>query len=154
MLLSSGDIGASERHARIILGSYYKLLGSPLLALDTAAPAAPQLFESPVVVLSHGTEADPVLNYGNKAALELWEMDWPTFIRTPSRETAEPLIQADREIFLQAVASKGYMDGYTGIRISSGGRRFRIQDVIVWNLRDESGKYVGQAAAFTRYAYV
>ncbi|QYR24309.1 MEKHLA domain-containing protein [Paenibacillus sp. sptzw28] len=45
-------------------------------------------------------------------------------------------------------------DGYTCIHISSVGLRFSIQDVVVWNLRDESGKYVEQAAAFTRYAYL
>jgi hypothetical protein len=33
------------------------------------------LFEAPFVVVSHGIEANPILNYGNKKALTLWELD-------------------------------------------------------------------------------
>src|ERR1051325_3502282 len=32
------------------------------------------VFEAPFAVASHGTQADPVLNFGNRAALALWEM--------------------------------------------------------------------------------
>ncbi|MCS7463884.1 MEKHLA domain-containing protein [Paenibacillus doosanensis] len=143
--------GATEEHARLILNSYKRLIGRDLIPVDPGSSLAEQLFESAIVVLSHGTEADPVLNYGNRAALTLWEMDWETFTQTPSRYTAEPMERSERDRFLQAVAEKGYVDHYTGIRISSGGRRFYIQQAIVWNLRDEAGRYAGQAASFGSY---
>src|ERR1035438_1830248 len=48
-----------------------------------------KVFHAPFALVSHGTEADPVLNYGNAAALALWEMSWAELTRTPSRLTAE-----------------------------------------------------------------
>ncbi|SEO50018.1 MEKHLA domain-containing protein [Paenibacillus sp. OV219] len=148
-------IGASERHANIILDSYHRLIGRPLVEREaTHESAAALLFEAPIVVLSHGTQADPVLNYGNRAALGLWEMDWDAFTNIESRHTAEPMIQAERQRFLEAVASQGYIDDYNGIRISSSGRRFRIEQAIVWNLYDEDGVYYGQAATFENYTFV
>ena len=50
---------------------------------------AEAVFHAPFVLVSHGTEADPVLNYGNQTALTLWEMSWAELTRTPSRLTAE-----------------------------------------------------------------
>ena len=148
------DASDSEQHARLILDSYERLLGKPLMKLKAGEEIAWQLFEAPFAVLSHGTESDPILNYGNRAALKLWEMDPETFIRTASRHTAEPLIQEDRKRFMQAVNEKGYIDGYNGIRISSSGRRFRIENAVVWNLTNEAGVYQGQAAAFMSHIYV
>lgn len=144
-------IGAGEEHAALILNSYRQLLGEDLIEIHDGASLAEQLFDSDIVVLSHGTESDPVLNFGNRAALTLWEMDWETFTRTPSRYTAEAMERSERDRFLKAVAEHGYVDNYTGIRISSTGRRFYIQEAIVWNLRDASGRYAGQAAAFKQY---
>ncbi|GAA4839540.1 MEKHLA domain-containing protein [Paenibacillus vulneris] len=144
-------IGAGEEHASLILNSYRQLLGKDLIETNDSRSLAEQLFDSPTVILSHGTEADPVLNFGNRAALTLWEMDWETFTRTPSRYTAEAMERSERDRFLQAVAEKGYIDNYTGIRISSTGRRFYIKEAVVWNLRDASGRYAGQAAAFKQF---
>jgi hypothetical protein len=148
------DASDSEQHARLILESYERLLGKPLINIIAGVGIASQLYEAPIVVLSHGTESDPILNYGNRAALKLWEMDSETFTRTASRHTAEPLIQEDRKRFMQAVNEKGYIGGYSGIRISSSGRRFRIEDAVVWNLTNEAGVYQGQAAAFMSHIYV
>ncbi|UVI31130.1 MEKHLA domain-containing protein [Paenibacillus spongiae] len=153
-LQSLQGAGATELHAQIILDSYVRLLGKPLLTLARGEKAADALFASPIVVLSHGVESDPVLNYGNRAAIDLWEMDWDTFTRTPSRLTAEPMVREERQQFLQAVAEKGYIDTYQGIRISSTGCRFRIQEAVVFNLTDHNGHYYGQAAAFAYYSYV
>src|SRR5208283_5920162 len=50
---------------------------------------AQKVFEAPFVLVSHGTEADPILNYGNRLALALWEMSWEELTRTPSHLTAE-----------------------------------------------------------------
>ncbi|REE66961.1 MEKHLA domain-containing protein [Paenibacillus taihuensis] len=148
--------GASERHAKIILDSYNRLLGKPLVDSEGAGGTseAELLFEAPIVVLSHGTQADPVLNFGNRAALGLWEMDWDAFTQIESRHTAEPMIQAERQRFLEAVEKQGYIDDYNGIRISSSGRRFRIEQAVVWNLHDEDGNYYGQAATFKNYTFV
>ncbi|MBM7568256.1 MEKHLA domain-containing protein [Paenibacillus sacheonensis] len=153
-LKSFTGIGTEERHALILLDSYRRLLGKPLMETNADKPAAEQLFEAPIAVLSHGTQLAPVLNYGNRTALGLWEMDWNAFTSMESRHTAEPLIQAERQRFLEAVAAKGYIDDYSGIRIAASGRKFRIEEAVVWNLVDEAGDYYGQAAAFAKYTRV
>jgi hypothetical protein len=112
------------------------------------------VFEAPFVLVSHGTEADPVLNYGNAAALKLWEMSWGELTRTPSRLTAEAPNREERARLLAAVTQHGFIDDYSGIRISKNGRRFRITQATVWNLLDEKKNYAGQAAMFSRWEYL
>ncbi|WP_238403959.1 MEKHLA domain-containing protein [Paenibacillus paridis] len=154
MQLPLTGAGATEAHASLLLGSYRKWTGNELLALRAEADLREQLFHAPTVILSHGAEPDPVLNYGNAAGLGLWEMEWDTFTRTPSRLTAEPMERQERDRFFEAVTANGYVDNYTGIRISSTGRRFYIVNATVWNVVDELGVYRGQAAAFSDYRYL
>jgi len=53
------------------------------------------------------------------------------------------------------VAEKqGYYSGYRGIRISSTGKRFLVEDATVWNVVDGQGIRVGQAATFARWTMV
>ena len=79
-------------HTQILLNSYRQFLGDELIARDGSPTEQSQaLFEAPFVVVSHGTQADPILNYGNQVALNLWEMDLETLLQTPSRMTAEPM---------------------------------------------------------------
>ncbi len=138
--------------SRLLLISFHRWTGRHLLGgQGTPAEQARLLFFSPLVVVSHGVEADPVLNYGNQAALDLWEMPWMDLIRTPSAQTAEPVNQAERAHFLQRVAERGYVEGYRGVRISARGRRFFIEEALVWNVIADAGHRVGQAAAFSRW---
>jgi hypothetical protein len=143
------ELGTSDVHARLILNSYQKWTGRSLLDETVeAGKEFEQLYHAPIVILSHGMEIDPILNFGNRAALELWEMDWETFTHTPSRLTAEPMEREERATFLKAVNENGYVDNYTGVRISNSGRRFYIMQATVWNLTDEIGVIHGQAATF------
>lgn len=112
------------------------------------------IFEAPFVLVSHGTEADPILNYGNRSALTLWEMTWEELTRTPSRLTAEAPNRAERARLLEAVTRRGFIDDYSGVRISKSGRRFRIERATVWNLISEEGKPGGQAALFDQYSFL
>jgi hypothetical protein len=106
------------------------------------------LWQAPVAIVAHGTEADPIFFYGNRLALQSFEMTFEEFTKLPSRLSADPLAQEAREKLLEQVAQQGFIDGYVGVRIAKGGRRFRIEQTIVWNLVDELGGYHGQAAAF------
>ena len=129
--------------------------GRALLAgLFNPLGLAKNVFEAPFVLVSHGTEADPVLNYGNAAALKLWEMTWEELTRTPSRLTAEAPNREERARLLAAVTASGFIDDYSGIRVSKNGRRFRITQATVWNLLDERGNYAGQAAMFSNWEFL
>ncbi len=110
-----------------------------------------RLFEAPFVVVAHGQEADPILNYGNRLALELWETDLARLLVTPSRMTAEPVHRQERERLLERTARQGFVDDYQGVRITTSGRRFRIERAIVWNVLDVTGLKIGQAATFSSW---
>ena len=137
-----------QQHTQLLLNSYEKWLGRPLIPRLASEPDARQLFLSTFVVVAHGTEQDPLLNYGNQAALELWEMPLSELLGTPSRKTAEPVHRSERMELLRRTKEFGFIDDYSGVRISSSGRRFRIHRATVWNVVDNNDTYVGQAAAF------
>ncbi len=86
--------------------------------------------------------------------MELFEMEWNTITSLPSRMSAEAMNREARAILLQTVAEDGYIDNYSGIRISGRGRRFRIDGATVWNLIDAEGCYAGQAAMFDNWTFV
>ena len=142
-------------HSQILARSLKHWTGRGLLQ-ETAGPAelADKIFHAPFALVSHGTETDPVLNYGNAAALALWEMSWVEFSRTPSRLTAEAPNREERARLLAAVSARGFIDDYSGIRISKTNCRFRIAQATVWNLLDERGDYSGQAAMFSRWEFL
>ena len=140
-------------HARLLRLSFRALTGRPLIEEDADdglgdAAAARTLFEAPFALLSHDASPDPVLNYGNRTALDLFELDWERLTRMPSRLTAEAKNRAERERVLAAVRARGFIDDYSGIRVSAGGRRFKIERATVWNLNDQAGTRRGQAAVF------
>ena len=140
---------------RRILESYRVLTGETLLPYEGDLEAAAQaLFSAPFVVVAHGTECDPVLNYGNAMALRLWEMEWSEFTQTPSRFTAEAPEREERARLLSEVTKNGFIRNYSGVRISKTGVRFRIQRATVWNLFDEDGSIHGQAATFVHWERV
>ncbi|MCE9605446.1 MAG: MEKHLA domain-containing protein [Planctomycetia bacterium] len=139
-------------HAQVLLESYRRLLGSELIERSgDALDEAERLFHTPCVVVSHGTEPDPILNYGNLTALTLWETDFAALTQMPSRLTAEPLEREERARLLARTAEQGFVDDYRGIRISRTGQRFLIERAIIWNLQDTAGIPVGQAATFARW---
>ena len=136
-------------HTERLRRSFHALTGrnliDPALAPEVAADA---LFHAPFVVLSHNTDPDPLLTYGNQSALELFELTWEELIQMPSRLTAEAPDQAERARLLAQVAARGFIDNYAGVRVSRTGKRFRIEQATVWNLTDERGRFCGQAATF------
>lgn len=140
------------RHSQRLLYSFAHWTGKPLLTVaDSATDMTQALFEAPFVLISHGTEADPIFNYANRRALEQWQLDWDTFTQMPSRRTAEPMLQAERDRLLAQAASQGYVDRFSAVRITPTGQRFRIEDGILWNVIDATGHPWGQAAIYTHW---
>lgn len=137
-------------HTQIMLNSFRRFVGRELIErTGDVTENARSIFEAPFVVVSHATQDDPILNYGNRAALSLWEMDIPTLTSMPSRLTAEPMHRDERAQLMARAAQDGFVDDYRGIRISSSGKRFLIEQAIIWNLVNEDGTRVGQAATFS-----
>lgn len=129
--------------------------GQDLVSLGAnGRDAAEFLYHAPFVLLSHDSSADPVFTYANRAGQSLFEMNWTDFLKTPSRYSAEPVNQQERERRLREVSSRGFVDQYQGVRISKTGRRFFISEAVVWNLLGVDGRLCGQAAMFDRWESV
>lgn len=134
-----------------LLNSYEHWKNQPLIPRVSPAADAWLLFEAPFVVVAHGTEADPLLNYGNQSALQLWKLSLSDFLGTPSRETAEPVHRDERSALLKRTREFGFIDDYSGIRIASDGQRFTIHQATVWNVLNQNQQLIGQAAAFAHW---
>ena len=136
--------------SQLLLDSYRHWLGNELIErTGDATEQARRLFEVSFVVVSHGAEPDPVLNYGNQVALDLWEVSWEQFTATPSRLTAEADNRAERERMLAQARVQGFYGGYNGVRISSTGRRFLVEKAVIWTVVDVAERPLGQAATFS-----
>ncbi|NNE37679.1 MAG: MEKHLA domain-containing protein [Gammaproteobacteria bacterium] len=144
-----------SRHIQLLRFSHKKITGQDMVNVSLSeVEAAKKVYYSPSVVLSHDTQTDPVLNYVNQAGLKLFELDWSQMLTMPSRLTAEPMERGERQALLDKVSGQGYINDYTGVRISSTGRRFKIENATVWNLVDTSDNYRGQAAMFRNWEYL
>ncbi|MDD5112962.1 MAG: MEKHLA domain-containing protein [Methylobacter sp.] len=141
-------------HADMLNSSYRRLLGKDLIAdVGNDEQFASALFYAPFAVVSHNTAAEPIFNYANLTALRLFAMDWDEFIQLPSKLSAEPVNQAERQRLLAEVTAKGYINNYQGVRIAKTGQRFLIKNAVVWNLVDDAG-YQGQAACFAEWEFL
>ena len=135
-------------HIKNVLNSFEKLTGKTIINRLNPEMDVLAIENGEFVLVSHNEAKDPILNYGNQFALKLWEMSWDDFIKTPSRKTAEPDLRSKRREMLSIVSKQGYFDNYQGIRISSSGKKFKIKNAVVWNVSNEHGEYLGQAAHF------
>lgn len=143
------------QHSRLLFHSFEKATGKRLIHLNASgADLADALYTAPFVLLSHGTEADPVFNYANLTAQKLWELNWGNFTRMPSRLSAEKVSQAERQAMLEEAKNKEFISNYKGVRISSTGRRFIIKEALLWNMYDEQENYRGQAATFSQWEFL
>jgi hypothetical protein len=141
-------------HVARLLASHLELTGRPLLerhAGETEVDLAQRLYAAPFVVLAHDASPDPCFTYANLAAQQLFERSWDQLVGLPSRLSAEALEREERERLLASVTARGYIDDYSGVRITKSGGRFRIRRATVWNVTDASGRRIGQAATFSEW---
>ena len=84
----------------LLFSSHHKLTGKYLIKNninDTSRIVG--LFNAPCAIVAHGMETDPIFNFGNRVALELFSLNWPEFIALPSRKSAEPLDREEQKNF-------------------------------------------------------
>lgn len=115
---------------------------------------AKQVFNAGYVFLAHNAANEPIFNYANQTALNLFEMSWDEITNLSSKYSAENDERGKREEFIAEVTAKGYSKDYSGIRVSKTGKRFEIKNVILWNVYDSENNRIGQAAMFDEYNYL
>jgi len=146
----SPDQDFLRRQSALICNSYAHWTGRQLLQ-DETGDVENRLFEADFAVLSHDIRPEPVFNYANRTAMQLFGMSWDEITHLPSRYSAEPMLQAERAGFLERVAADGYVDDYSGVRIAKDGSKFMIENATVWNLIDGKGRFCGQAALIPQW---
>lgn len=140
-------------HAELLISSFFRLTGKALIEIPHAKTNIYQaLYDADFCVVSHNTENDPIFNYGNRAALNLFEMRWVDFIKLASKKSAELQNREERDNLLARVSAHGFIEDYQGVRVSATGKRFFVENSIVWNVLDEKDHYCGQAAVLYRWS--
>jgi PAS domain S-box-containing protein len=140
------DLSHSARFFELLSTSYARLVGTALI--EPGRGATWLYVEAPFAVLAHNTDPDPRFIYANRTAQRCFEYSCDELVGLHSRLSAEEPDRAERQRQLDAVASKGFVSGYSGLRIARSGRRFWIRDGVLWQLTDERGVSHGQAAIF------
>ncbi|CAM5766683.1 MEKHLA domain-containing protein [Labrys miyagiensis] len=131
--------------------SFTRLLGAPLIPAGHADRAGWLYERAPFCVLAHNTAHDPIFIYGNKAVQRCFEYDWEELTSLPSRLSAELPNREERQRLLDIVKRQGFISDYSGVRIAKSGRRFVIENAVVWELLDAEGRRQGQAAMFASW---
>jgi len=122
---------------------------TPRIATATALDA-----DTRFGILSHGTQADPIFNYGNRASLELFEQTIEALCRTPSRRSTVPELEEDRSQLIAAIETDGHGTIEHAIRVGATGTLFRIKRIVVWTVRDDARNRIGLAAIYDRRGVV
>lgn len=136
----------------LLVQSYRRFAGTEPPFLKGGKPSPEWLYEqAPHCVLAHSTEPIPRFIYANKAAQACFEYDWDEIVGLPSHLSAEAPDRAERQRLLDAVSRYGFTSGYKGLRIAKSGRRFWIEDGILWQLVDGAGTLRGVAASFGQW---
>jgi hypothetical protein len=140
----------------LLLESHRRFVGAPLAPLvpldELPGDAAARWLydEAPFGLLAHDGAKDPRFIYANRTAQRRFEYGWDDFVGLPSRLSALPDAQEDRDALLRAVSENHAATGYRGARVSRTGRRFWIENVTMWDLIDGDGATHGQAAVSAR----
>ena len=111
-----------QDHVARVVAAFGRVTGGDLVAEAGLDPAAlgRSVWEGNFALLTHTPSA--ILNYANRFALDLWEMDWETMLNTPSRDTAPEEDRAARAAILEEVARTGFTRAYSGRRVSRSGK--------------------------------
>jgi MEKHLA domain len=101
-------------------------------------------------ILSHGIQEDPIYNYGNCAALQLFEQTLETLCQTPSRYSTVESLMEDRQQLIQNIRQMGYGTITNAVRTTSRGKLFVIPTIWIWHVYHDDGRRIGLAALYDR----
>jgi hypothetical protein len=152
-MLAIPDLSNSYQTAFLaeVIAAFARVTGGDLVAEAGLDPAnlGRSVWDGDFALLTHDTNA--ILTYGNRFALDLWEMDWETLVRTPSRLTAPEEDRAARAAIMAKVERDGFTRSYTGRRVSRMGKFFFIENATVFTLKNEKGAGFGTGAFFKSF---
>lgn len=154
---TGGCVRNLENHIRLLSESLQTSSGTDMFQwINNQSPEAPVMTASQIDsnkrfgVLSHGTQPDPIYNYGNQASLELFEYSIGDLCQTPSRFSTVPELMEDRSKLIEEIETQGF--GYidNAIRVSANDTLFLISKILVWTVFDDDNNRIGLAAIYDR----
>ena len=144
--------------AEAMAHSFANLTGDSLVQeLDDSSSRgdiAEAMYDAEAGLLCHDGATDPRLIYANRAAQQLWKLDWDALVGMFSRLSAEPDERQSRAQMLAQAARDGFVTNYQGVRIASDGQRFRISGATVWDVTSSAGVTLGQAAVLPDWEFL
>ena len=73
---------------------------------------------------------------------------------TKSADESDAKIQEERRSLLDKAEASGVIRDYSGIRVTSEGRRFKVNGATVWTINDRDGNKTGQAVRFDSFTWM
>ncbi len=133
----------------LLVGSFRRLVGKRLVERERG----PEWLygDAPFMITAQRNNPEPAFIYANAAAQRLFGYTWSEFTRLTAQSLSGFAAQEEGRALLDALTRDGYMANYRGQQVTRSGSRFRMEDGIVWQLRDRFGHYHGQAAMFSRW---
>ena len=118
-------------HVSILLNNLKRWTGFDLAGEFTIAKSdlGKGVFEAAFCLLSSDLSPDPVLNYGNQRALDLWEMSWEELTSTRSRDTARADRQSDRDGLMRQIGEMNFNLGHPSIAIRQSNLALVLNDL-------------------------
>lgn len=101
-------------------------------------------------ILSHGTQPDPIYNYGNRASLILFDQTLENLCKTASRYSTVESLMEDREQLIQQINSVGHGTISNAIRTTTKGKLFVMETIWIWHVYHPDGRRIGLAALYDR----
>ncbi|MFY2563354.1 MEKHLA domain-containing protein [Corallococcus terminator] len=101
---------------------------------------------APFMLLAQDASEDPVYFYTNASASQHFGYTPEEFLALPSRLSATPEGQDDRNAAVKESLEKGSLIGYGCVRITREGKHFRLRDGELFLLRDKDEARIGMGA--------
>mmetsp|Transcript_12925 Transcript_12925/g.17671 ORF Transcript_12925/g.17671 Transcript_12925/m.17671 type:complete len:252 (-) Transcript_12925:59-814(-) len=132
-------------HSLMLLESFRKAAGTPLMEGADISSAPTMLFKAPFCLVSATTNDEPVLNYANQTALDFLGYTWEELTSL----SLEKIIN-DKDKFNEAVKqAEDNTSKYTGDFLTKSGSAVPAEDSNVWCIKSGKGDVVGRAISWS-----
>ncbi len=144
----SSDLNPSDMgFFKILVGSYRRIVSKTLL--DNNRGPEWLYGNAPFAVLAHNNETNPKFLYANATAQRWLGFNRIELMQMPSVLSSGSIDCGGRRLTLEQVAERGFVVDCGGLCLSKSGNLLRLDQGVIWQLRDRYNNEFGQAAVFS-----
>ena len=138
--------------------SHKKYLARPLLEPEPAEEQrAAALWQAPFVLMVHDDSEECALEYGNQAAMKLFEMEYLDFFGTSSFALVHPDAEVQQDWIWSLRDVEERFEKYAVVPrlrlMSATGRALVARAVLVFRVDSLEDEPIGQAVLFSKWQY-